>query len=279
MELNWLQGLLLGLLSGIAEILPVSAQAHRLVLLKFFGVSAEPALLRLMLHIGTLAALYYCSRNHILRMTRAQRLAKVPKRRRKRPLDTRSLMDMSLLKTTLIPIVLAFVFYGKTSTLGSNMILLAAFLFLNGVILYIPQFLPGSNKDSRSLTRIEGLLMGLGGAASTVPGISCVGTSVSIGTICGMDKDYALNTALLMNIPVTICLIVYDILALVQSGLSGLSFGLLVSFLLAAAAAFAGVFLGIKLLRKIVSGIGLSVFAFYSWGAALFIFILYLTAA
>lgn len=279
MELNWLQGLILGLISGLTDILPVSAQAHRLVLLKLLGQNSEPVLLRLMIHLATLAALYYCCRNHIVRMTRAQKLARIPKRRRKRPLDRRSLMDLSLLKTTLIPIVTAFLFYQKTSALGANLIFVAAFLFLNGVILYIPQFLPGSNKDSGHLTRVEGLLMGLGGAASTLPGVSCVGTAVSISSVCGVEKNYALNTALLMNMPVTIGLIVYDIIAIMDAGLSGLSFGAVISCLLAAAGAFAGVFLGIKLMRKIASSVGFSVFGFYCWGAALFTFILYLTAA
>lgn len=279
MELKWLQGLLVGLISGFTEILPVSAQAHRLVLMTLFGETSESALLRLMLHISTLAALYYSCRKHILRMSRAQKLARIPKRRRKRPLDTRSLMDLSLLKTTLIPIILAFLLYSKTSGLGSNLMVVALFLFLNGVILYIPQFLPGSNKMSGNLTRIEGLLLGLGGAVSTLPGISCVGASVSIGTVCGMDRSYVLNMALLMKIPVSLCLIVYDMIGIVSGGLNGMSVGLLVSCLLAAAACFAGVTLGIRLLRKIADSVGYSVFAFYSWGAALFTFIFYLTAA
>lgn len=279
MELNWLQALIVGLVSGIAEILPVSAEAHRALMLKLFGEASEPVLLRLLIHLTTLAALYYCCRTHIIRMTRADKLAKIPKRRRKRPLDTRSLMDLSLLKTTLIPIVLGFLLYSKTRTLGSNLVLTAAFLFVNGVILYIPQYLPGSNKDSRSLTRLEGLMMGLGAAASTLPGISCVGAGVSIGSICGMDQKYALHTSLMMNLFMTVGYIVFDIIALVTGGMGGLSFSMVLSCLLAAAAAFAGVFLGVRLLQKAADSVGYSVFGFYCWGAALFIFILYLTAA
>lgn len=277
MNLTWLQSILLGLITGLADILPVSAQAHRLLLLKLFGESSEPALLRLTLHLSTLGALYYCCRGQIIRMTRAQKLARIPKRRRKRPLDTRSLMDLSLLKTTLIPIVIAFLFYSKTASLGSNLLFVAGFLFLNGLILYIPQFLPGSNKDAGYLTRLDGLLMGLGGAASTLPGISCIGTATSIGSVLGMEQNYTLNIALVMNIPVTIGYIVFDILAVASAGLTGLTFGAFVGYLLGAAAAFAGVFFGIRLLKKIASAIGTSVFAFYCWGAALFTFILYLT--
>ncbi len=276
MNMTWLQSILLGIVTGFADILPVSAQAHRLLLLKLFGVSSEPAILRLLLHLGTLGALYSCCRGQIIRISRARKLARIPKRRRKRPLDTKVLMDFSLLKTTLIPIVFAFLFYSRAYSLGSNLLIVAIFLFLNGLILYIPQFLPGSNKNSGNATRVEGLLMGIGGGLSTLPGISCVGAVTSIGCICGMDRDYSVSTALMMNIAVTICLIVYDVLALLSEGLAGLTFQTFIGFLLAAGAAFLSVFFAAKLLKKITVSVGMSVFGFYSWGLALFTFILYL---
>ena len=279
MELNLVQSILLGFLSGIAEILPVSAEAHRLIALKLFGSgSTMPAILELFLHIGTLAGLYYCCYHHILRMTRAWKLARIPKRRRKRPLDTRSLMDLSLLKTTLIPIVAGFFFHEKIASISNNLVLVAFFLLLNGVILYIPQFLPGSNKDSRSMSRVDGLLIGLGGAFSTIPGISCIGAGVSISSVLGVDKQYGLNLSLLMTIPVTVGLIAMDILAILGAQ-TGLTIGLLFSCILCAAAAFAGVVLAIRLLRSIVANVSMSVFGLYCWSAALFAFLLYLTAA
>lgn len=277
MEINWLQSILLGCISGLTDILPVSAQAHRLVLLKLFGTNGEPIVLRLFIHMATMFALYYCCRGQILRLTRAQKLVKIPKRRRKRPLDTKSLMDFSLLKTTLIPIVLVFLFYKKISVLENNLIIVAGILFVNGLILYLPQFLPGSNKDSGYVTRIEGLLLGCGAALSTVPGISCIGAVTSVGSVCGMDQKYTLNNAFLMNISVHIGLIVYDVLSLMDAGLGGMSLGAFAGSILAAFGAFFGVVVGINLLNKIVSAIGYSVFAFYSWGAALFTFIISLT--
>lgn len=279
MELSWFQSILLGFLSGLAEILPVSGEAHRLIALKLFGSgSTMSPLVELFLHMGTLAGLYYCCHNHILRLMRAQRLAKIPKRRRKRPLDTRSMMDFSLLKTTLIPTVIAFFFYEHTSKIASNLVLVSVFLFINGIILYIPQYLPGSNKDSRSMSRVEGLLIGLGGAISTIPGISCVGAGVSIATVCGAEKNYALNISLLMTIPVTIGLIAMDILAILGAKVA-LSFGLIFSCLLCGIAAFAGVFFGIRAMRTALANISMSIFGLYCWSAALFTFILYLTAA
>jgi len=128
------------------------------------------------------------------------------------------------------------------------------------------------------MSRLDGLLIGLGGAISTVPGISCVGAGVSVATVCGADKNYALSMSLLMAIPVTIGYIAFDILALMSAKVA-FSFGILLNCLLVAAAAFVGVFVGIRVLRVVVSNFRMSVFSFYCWGMALLTFILYLTAA
>ena len=276
MQLSLLQSLILGLISGFAEILPVSSQAHRLVLLKLFGVNSDPAALRLMIHIGTVAALYLYCKGHIVRMMRAQRLVKIPKSRRKRPLDTDALMDFSLLKTTLIPIILAFVLYSRLSFLKGSLLYVALLLLINGLILYIPQFLPGANKTSGSLSRIDSLYFGLGGLLGILPGISCIGTAISAGSIRGMDLKKGLDLALLMNIPVNIGFALFDLYDLLSAGAGSLSIGALFFSLLAGCAAFLGIAFGVRLLKKIAEGVGYSVFGFYSWGAALLTFVLYL---
>ena len=78
MELNFLQSILFGLISGLAEILPVSAQAHKVIMLKIFGAGSEPGLLRLILHMSALAGLYYGCHSHITRMLRAQKMLPIP---------------------------------------------------------------------------------------------------------------------------------------------------------------------------------------------------------
>lgn len=279
MELSLLQSLVLGLISGLTEVLPVSAQAHRLVILRMFGMDGDSAVLRLMIHIATVAALHFYCKGHIVRMMRAQRLVRIPKSRRKRPLDTDALMDFNHLKTTLIPIVLGFICYTQLPGIGEKPVLVAAFMLVNGVILYIPQYLPGANKDSGSLSPIDSLYFGLGAVLGILPGISGIGSAVSIGSVRGMDPKKALSLALVMNIPVNIGLAVLDLIALVQAGAGSLSFTALFFSLFAGAAAFAGIILSINLVKKITESIGWSVFGFYSWGAALLTFILYLMAA
>ena len=278
MTLNWLHSIIYGFVSGLTDILPVSAQAHQVLLLKFFGAKGNMDLLNLLIHIAVFTALYYGTQAHIIRMNRARALARVPKRKRKRPLDTRSLMDWSLLKTMSVPAILGIFLYRYTSSLETNLIMTSFFLFLNGLLLYVPQFLPSSNKDSRTLSRVEGLLMGLGGTASVLPGISAVGSAVSIGSICGVEKGFCLNLALMMNMVLTAGMAVYDVIGIVNNGLDTLSFGILFTYLMTASAAFGGTYSGIRIMRYLSQEHGYSMFGIYCWGLALFTFILNLMA-
>lgn len=278
MDLNWLQSILYGLLSGLTDILPVSAQAHKVLLLKLFGIQDNMEAMDFLIHLAILAALYFSSQTQLVRMSRAKALARVPKRKRKRPLDVRSLMDLSLAKTMLVPTVIGLFLYQYASGLKSNLMLLSVFLFLNGVVLYVPQFLPSSNRDSRTLSRVEGLLMGLGGAASVLPGVSAIGVSTSIGSVCGVERSYSLNMALLMNMAVTLGFLVYDVMGIAANGLGTLTFLIFIRYLLTALVAFGGCFLGIKVMRYLAANHSFALFALYCFGLALFTFILNLMA-
>lgn len=278
MDLNWFQSLIFGLLSGLTDILPVSAQAHKAILLAVFGAGEESPLLRLLIHGASLAALYYSCRHQIMRIVRQRRLAKIPKRRRKRPVDVRALLDSRLLTMIVIPVILGFFLYPKTAVMNHSLNWIALFLVLNGVILYLPNILPSGNKDSRSLSRLEGVLMGLGGATAVLPGVSSVGAMCAVGSVCGAERTYVLNISLLAQMAVTAGQIIFDFAAIVTVGVGGFSFGILLSYLLAAAAAFAGVFLGVKAMRTLAVNIGFGMFAYYSLGLAMLSFILYLSA-
>ena len=278
MNLNWYESILYGLLSGLTDILPVSAQAHRVLLLKFFGMKGDADLLHLLIHLGIFAALYISCQQQIVRMSRARSLAKIPKRRRKRPLDTRSLMDFSLLKTMAIPVILSLFLYEKASSLGSKLFWVAILLFLNGIILYVPQFLPGSNRDSRTLSRVEGLLMGLGGAFSILPGVSAIGAATSIGSVCGVERSYSLNMALIMNMVINIGLIILDVMGIIANGLGDLSFIIAIRYIVSALVAFGGTMLGIRIMRTLTANVGYGLFGLYCFGLSLFTFILNLMA-
>lgn len=278
MNFGWFESLLLGITTGLTDVLPVSAQAHNRILIKFMGRGNLSALLSLFMHLGVLAALYVSCQPHILKMVRAKKIARIPKKKRKRPLDTRSLMDLKLLSTMLVPVVLMLIVYRYVEPVSSNMIIMATMLFLNGLILYIPQFLPSSNKDCRTLSRVEGLLMGIGGSLFAIPGLSGIGAALSVASVTGVEKKYGLNMILLMDMGILVGKAVYDLLDLISVGVSGLSLVGVLSCILAALAAFVAAYLAIKVLRTLAEGKGFEFFAYYSWGMALFTFILSLMA-
>ena len=278
MNLNWFESVLYGLFSGLTDILPVSAQAHKTLMLKFFGIRGNMELLDLLVHLSVALALYVNCRSQLFRMIRAKTLSRIPKKKRKRPLDIRSMMDLSLLKTMLVPAFLGLLLYRKASAMEGNLILLAVFLLVNGLVLYIPQFFPGSNKDSRTLSRVEGLLMGLGGTLSVVPGFSAVGFTTAIGSVCGVERTYCLNLTLMMQLFLTAGHLVYDVLGVLDAGLGTLSALIVLRYILTAGIAFAVTMSAIRLMRQLAENNGYTVFGFYCFGLALFTFILNLMA-
>lgn len=126
------------------------------------------------------------------------------------------------------------------------------------------------------MSGLEGLLMGLGASVSVLPGVSSVGGALSVASVCGAERSFALGTTYLMQMVLTIGLIGFDLAAVFAAGVSGLSAGVLLGYVLAAAAAFGGTYLGIRAMRMLAVNIGYSIFAYYSFGAALLSFLLYL---
>lgn len=275
MDMGWLESILYGLLSGFTEFMPVSAQAHGTLMRWMFGVE-NATLEELFIHVAMLIGLLAALRPQLRQLRREQKLMRLPKRRRKHQPDQKTLMDLRLLKTAAVPMLLCYLIYPITAKLGDRFLWLAAFLILNGLLLYLPRLLPSGNKDSRMLTPLDGVLLGIVSGLSILPGISRLGVCASIAQARGADKQYALDIALLLGVPALALLVVIDGLYLILAGVAGITLTILLKALLAALAAYIGTYLAIILMRFLAVKAGFYAFAYYSWGAALFVFILYL---
>lgn len=278
MDLNWMQSIVYGFVSGLMDILPVSAQAHRVLLLKLFGVTGKSDLFYLFIHMGIFAALYISCNGHIIRMSRARRLSRIPKNKRKRPLDVKSLMDLSMLKTMLIPVVIGLFARQYTLEIQENLLMISLFLFLDGVILYAPQFFSTGNRDSRTLSRVEGLLMGLGGSISVLPGVSAMGVTTSISSVCGVDRSYGFTMALLMNLFLNLGYMTLDVYGVLSGGAGQLSILMLIRYIMTGVVAFVSTMAGVRVMRHLAANIGYALFGLYCFGLSVFIFILNLLA-
>lgn len=276
MNMEWFESVLFGLVSGLTEFLPVSAQAHQTLMLKLFGASDSP-LLRLLIHGTILLALYQSCAEQIGHLLREQKLIRVPPRRRRRQPDMVKILDMRLLRTAAVMLVLGFLAYPMLSAWGTDLHIIAPMLVLNGLILYIPMHMANGNKDARSMSQLDAVLLGLSGACAVVPGISRVGAVASAAVARGADKEHALRWSLLLSIPALLCLMGFDVYGIITGGLGALSLPVVLQMLLSAAAAFGGAYGGIRMMRFMAFRVGFSGFSYYCWGAALFSFIMYLT--
>ena len=273
-ELNWLQSLLYGAVSGFSEFLPIDAGSHRKLLLLMMGAEKSP-ILEFTVHLACLLSLVLSCWPQLFKLQRERRLAMVPTRHRKRQPDLRALKDMRFLRTALIPLLAGFFLVSQLQGI-QKLWHIAALLVVNGVLLYIPPYFPSGNKDSQTVSGLDGLLVGMGGVLGVVPGISRITGLTTVGLLRGCDRSYILDMGLLLSIPALAIVCIFDIVSIFTVG-AALSGGMLLSCALALTAAFAAAYFGIMFIRFLAVKVGFSGFAYYSWGAALFAFILFLT--
>ena len=273
--MNWLQSLIYGLFAGAAEFLPVSSEAHRDLLSLMFGVDVNP-IVDLLIHIGVLASLIVSCIPQLTRLRRERALLAIPAKRRKRQPDPTTLSNLRILRTALVPVLLGFVAWPFTHNLSQSLWISALMLTINGIVLYIAPYVPQGNKDASTISGLDGLLMGLGAALAMLPGISRVAAFTTTGILRGCQRRYVLDLVLLLCIPALIVIILFDLYLLIMAG-GAITGAWILSGVLAMIVAAPIAYLCIMFLRFLSVKVGFSGFAYYSWGAAMFTLILYLT--
>ena len=276
MDMNFFESCLYGLFSGLAEFLPVSAEAHQVLLRQLFGIEGKLPLLNLLVHIGTLLAVFFGGQDTLRRLYREYQLRQTPRKRRRRPSDAQSAADISLIKTALIPLLLGFLIYIKSQNWQLSPHIVAPLLFLNGILLYVPMYLPAGNKDARSLSPLDGLLIGFAAMLAVFPGVSRIAATTSCAAARGAEPQHGYRWGMLLAIPVLAVLIIFDLIAIITIGLEGIKLIGFLQCIISGITAFVGAYLGITLARNILQKSGIFVFSYYCWGAAIFTFILYL---
>lgn len=276
MPSNLLHKLIYALLSGFTELLPVSARPHQLLYETMTGIPMTDAMVSFSVHLGVLVAVWISCRAHIHRLMRENRIQRTSRRRRRqRTSDRIALLDIQILKTSAIPVIISLFFYAALQRKISGLAPLALTLILNGLLLLLPEFSYRGNKDGRTFSRLDSLLVGLGGALGAVPGFSHMGGIVSVGLMRGADRGYILNLGYLLSIPLLTGLAALDLYAFIQTKAALTALAVLI-YTVMAATAFAGAYLCILLMRYLFTKATKTSFCYYSFGVALFSFILYL---
>lgn len=277
MKLSWLQSAMMGFVSGLSEPLPVSPEAHRAILGKFFGVAQLSPLVMLACHLAALIVVLLTGHLELGRLRRTQKILNTPPRRRTGHPELNSAGTLKLLRTAVPIAILARLLSVYLTAIGNKLYLLALTLILSGVILHIPTHMRSANKDGRHLLGFDGMLMAAGYGLGSVPGISGVGAAVSLGQIRGTDLRYAVRFAwilLCVGLGVSLGL---DVLSILGAGLK-FDLALILSAVIAGLCAAAGAALAVRLMLSLVrrGGIGISGFSYYNWGLALLCLALFL---
>lgn len=276
MNMNFLQSIIMGIVSGLAEMLPVSSEAHRALFRTFFGIDSEDAVFRLLVHISCLIAVWLFYSAEITALRKANRMMKIPPKRRRGTLNMAHAYTVKLLRTAVIVMILCKIPTLSLQFIEQSLLLLSFALIINGLLLLIPRLVRGGNMDSRNMPKINGLLMGLGAGLSVFPGISSIGAVLAIGHWRTVDRKFALKFSYILLIPVLIVKIIFDFALLVMGGAAAFSgLGLLRALAGALTAGFSAHW-GMRIMNTLVERADFSFFSYYSWGIALLSFILYL---
>lgn len=275
MEWNGFLGLFYGLLSGAFEFLPVSSQAHQKVFLKLLGLPAPGYGISLGIHFGLLVAVILSYRSVLGKYSRERKLRKQPRASRSRQPDLSCLMEQRLLKTAAVPLVVSCLLSTWIGRYFQRLWVLALLMVLGGVLVMLPPYLTRANKDARTMSPLDALLIGFGGALGILPGISGFGMLLSVASIRGVDGQFTLKFAYLLMIYGMIATCLGDLGMLLFSGaaLAGVP---LLFVVLACAAAFLAGFVVIRVMQFLAVKGNYEGFAYYSWGLAMFTFIIYL---
>lgn len=274
--LNFLQSILYGIVSGLAEFLPISAGGHQAILMKLFGINNPDPVCTFFIHLGCLIAVFLCCKPALIRLSREFRLSVRPSKGR-RNRDVRTAYDLRLLRTALIPMLIGLLIYGLTMNLAGNLLILSIFMIVNGIIIMVPEYMTQGNKTAKHMTALDGAGIGISAALSAIPGISRIGAVNSFGLYRGADRSHILNWAFVLSLPALLLMVLFDLINILSGAFAAITFGLFISYVFAGFMAFAGAYCGILLIRFLSVRSGYIAFAYYSWGAAFLALILYLT--
>jgi undecaprenyl-diphosphatase len=269
-----LQALVMGIVQGLTEFLPVSSSGHLIVIPYLFGWS-DPFINSLaftvMLHIGTLVALLAYFRADWLRLVPAG-LAAIRDRSLREDPDRRLAL---LLVAATIPA--AFVGFLLKDTVEENIRqvgLVALMLVIGGAILWLAERNGSRTRPVGAITFPIAVGIGVAQTLALIPGISRSGISISAGLFAGLKRDSAARFSFLMSTPITALAAGYETLALASGGSSlNVEFGPLVIGMVAALVAG---FLAIAVLLRFLRTNSTDVFVAYRLVLALAVLVVWL---
>ena len=266
------QGIIIGIVQGLTEFLPVSSSAHLIFIQNILGVESSLAF-DTFLHLGSLLAVLIYFRADIYKMIRAWLLSigDILQHRFREGFysDPYKRLAWYVILAT-IPVGIAGVFLEShvDALFAGALYVPGFFLFVTGTILYLSQRIASGQIDMSHMGWFQSLFMGLGQACAIMPGLSRSGTTIAAGLVVGLDKEFAAKFSFILSIP---AIFGAFILQLKDIGLSLGTDGAAV--ILGFIAAFISGYLAIKWLLDLIRNRSLDIFSYYCWIVGVIVFV------
>ena len=266
--MSLLSSILLGLVQGIAEFLPISSSGHLAIaehLLNVSGATEIPDFFDVLLHLGTLVAVFvaYWSdiRDMILELISGVR--DLARRNTPDPIPPARRMILLIIVGTL-PLFLVLPVKDLVEGLSDNMYFVAGALLVTGCLLFASDRVRHGRKTERSATLIDVLIVGVAQAIATCPGISRSGTTITAGCFVGFERKFAVRFSFLLSIP---AILGANILSLKDAAEAGIDWASVPVYLVGVAVSAVVGYACIRLLKMIAAKGRFGWVAYYCWFA------------
>lgn len=266
--MTYITAVLLGLIQGVAEFLPISSSGHLALLQNFLGltnVEQEHIFFDVLLHFGTLISVCIVYRWDVLDMiyeffAGIGDLFSRGGSRASAPPPARRLVLLVIVGT--LPLFLILPVKDVVEGLYSNPLFIGCALIVTGLILFYADRMARGRKTERNATVVDALLVGLAQAVAVVPGLSRSGTTISAGMLRGMDRTFAVRYSFLLSLPAVLGA---NILSLIHAIQSGFDTALLPMYLVGMLVATISGCFAIGLVKSLARKGRFGGFAYYCW--------------
>lgn len=266
--MNLFTSLLLGIIQGLAEFLPISSSGHLALAQHLLGVNTEvPAFFDVLLHLGTLLAVLVAYWGDVVEIVQEffRGVGDVVHGTTPTPVPPARRMILLIIVGTL-PLFAILPIHKKVQALGDSMVFIGMALVVTGFLLFACDLVHRGHKTERSATLLDALLVGVGQALATVPGISRSGMTISAGCFLGFERSFAVRFSFLLSIPAVLGA---NILSLKDALEAGVDWAAVPVYLAGVVASAVVGYACIRLLKLIAQKGRFGGFAYYCWAVGL----------
>lgn len=256
--MSLIKAILLGIIQGLTEFLPVSSSGHLVIFQRILGIEGAGVTLEVLLHFGTLLAVFWVFRRDFLDLL-------------KFPRDTVQRRFLLLLIIGCIPTALIGYFLGDfIESIFHSLLLTGAALVVTGIILKLLTLLPEGKKDITSMQPLDALWVGLLQGIAVIPGISRSGSTITAALWRGLDRATAVRYSFMLAAPVIFGATLLEVKDMIKVGIEKT---LLLDYTAGTVAACICGILAIRLFIRLLQQKKFHYFAYYCWVAGVAVII------